>query len=128
MGLIYGNVRFGSEDGAIWEGPRTLIDPGATHCRVPAPVAEQLHGRLFQRARVMLADGSVQERDIVYLQVQVDDAPPAVLTTVMVGDKHAPYLLGAIALEQLGLGLDLSSQELIPELSVLLSTFNWRTI
>jgi len=128
VGLIYRNVRFGSEDGATWEGYRTLVDTGATHCLVPVSVVARLQGRLFQRAPGLLADGSVQERDIVYLQVQVDASLPPVLTTVMVGDESAPFLIGAVALEQLGLGLDPLSQKLIPELSVLLSTFNWRTI
>jgi len=128
MGLVYRNVQFGNEAGDTWVTARTFIDTGATHCQVPASVAAHLNGRLFQRMRVLLADGTLQMRDVVYLQVKVDPELPAVLTTVMVGAEGAPALVGAVAMEQLGVGIDPSTQKLVPELPVLLRTSDWQTL
>jgi predicted aspartyl protease len=127
MGLVYRNVRFGAESGAAWVEVRALIDTGATHCQVPVAIAQQLQGRLFQRTRVLLADGTIQERDIVYLQVQLDETLPPVLTTVIVGGDNAPVLVVAVAMEQLGVGIDPTTQKLVSELPVLLATAHWQT-
>ena len=125
MGIIRRRVRFGSEDGSGWVTAEAIIDSGSTHCQVPPEVAAQLRARLFRRGRVILADGSIQERDIVYLQLELDPSLPAALTTAVVGSEGAPFLVGAVALELLGVGIDPNTQQLVPDLPVLLRTSNW---
>lgn len=128
MGILRRTVRFGSEDGGQWVTREAVIDTGATHCQIPADVAIELHTRLYRRGvRVVLADGNIQERDIVYVLVEVDPSLPAILTTATVGPEAAACLVGAVALEQLSLGTDPSTQRLVPELPVLLRTANWPT-
>lgn len=128
MGIIRRQVRFGTEDGSTWASAEAFIDTGAVHCQVSSTVASQLNARLFRSSSVSLADGSVQERDIVYVLLEIDPSQPRVLTTAAVGNDNAPFLVGAVALEQLGLGVDPSTQKLVPELPVLLQSLNWPTI
>ena len=128
MGPVRHPVRFGSEYGLTWVTGESLIDTGATHCQIPASIASTLRARHLRRSQVLLADGSIQERDIVYVLVEVDPSLPSVLTTAVVGPEGAPYLIGAVALEQHGLGVDPGTQRLVPDVPVLLRTSNWRTI
>ena len=127
MGLIRTSVRFGSEDGSFWITTEALIDTRATHCQVTASIAVELQARLFRRGRVALADGTIQERDIVYLQLELDPSLPAVLTTAVVSAEGSPFLVGVVALELLGVGVDPSTQQLVPDLPVLLRSTNWQT-
>lgn len=128
MGIIRREVRFGAESEEQWVTAPTLIDTGATHCQISDATARELHARLFRTSPLVLADGSVQQRQIVYVRVQVDPSLPAVLTTAMVGPDNAPYLVGAVALEQLGLGVHPSTQQLAPDMPVLLRSTNWATV
>ncbi|MBI2887225.1 MAG: hypothetical protein HYY02_08445 [Chloroflexi bacterium] len=107
---------------------QATIDTGASHCQLPRSTAVELRARPFRRGRVLLADGSIQEREIVYIQVEVDASLPPVLTTAVVGPEDSPFLVGAVALEQLDLGIDPRSQKLVPEVSALLRTANWPTV
>ena len=128
MGIIRRTVRFGSEDGSRWVSAVATIDTGATHCQIAISTAGELGARLFRRSQVVLADGSIQERDIVYVRVEVDPLLPSVVTTVVVCEEGAPFLVGAVALEQLGLGADPGTQQLAPDLPVLLRSTNWSAL
>ncbi len=44
------------------------------------------------------------------------------------GSDGAPFLVGAVAFEQLGLGVDPSGQKLVPDLPVLLRSADRRTL
>jgi len=128
MGIIRRTVRFGSEDGSRWVSAVATIDTGATHCQIAPSTARELGATLFRRSQVVLADGSIQERDIVYVGVEVDPSLPPVVTTAVVGEDGAPFLVGAVALEQLGLGVHPSTQQLVPDLPVLLRSTNWSAL
>ena len=127
MGRVQRTVRFGSEDGNTWIAANATIDTGATHCQVPAAIATQLHARFFRRARVVIADGVLQERDLVYIQLELDSSLPPIVTTAVRGSEGAPILVGVVALEQLGVGVDPTTQQLVPDLPTLLRSTNWPT-
>ncbi|MBM2826694.1 MAG: hypothetical protein HW403_758 [Dehalococcoidia bacterium] len=127
MGAVRRVVRFGSEDGNSWVSGEATIDTGATHCQVPSSVARDLNARLFRRSQVLLADGSIQERDIVYVQLELDPSLPPALTTAVVGEEGAPYLVGVVALEVLGVGVDPVTRQLVPDMPTLLRSTNWPT-
>lgn len=128
MRIIRRTVRFGSEDGSRWVSAVATIDASATHCQIATSTAGELGARLFCRSQVVLADGSIQERDIVYVRVEVYPSLPPVVTTAVVGEEGAPFLVGAVALEQLGLGADPSTQQFVPNLPVLLRSTNWSAL
>lgn len=124
MGNVRCTVRFGSEDGASWVTADALIDTGATHCQIPESIRARLRAREFRRGRVVLGDGSIQERQIVYLQLELDPSLEPVLTTVVVGGEGTAFLVGAVALEQLSVGVDPTTQQLVPDLPTLLRESN----
>ncbi len=128
MGIIRRTVRFGSEDGRRWVSAVATIDTGATHCQIVTSTAGALGAQLFSRSQVVLAAGSIQERNIVYVRVEVDPSLQPVVTTAVVGEDGTPFLVGAVALEQLGLGVDPSTQQLVPDLPVLLRSLNYPAV
>ena len=124
MGVVRQTVRFGAEDGNRWITTEAVVDIGSVHCQITA----QLGARLFRRSRVLLANGDIEERDVVYVQLSLDPSLPEVLTTAVVGTNGAPFLVGAVALEQLGLGVDPSTGQIVPDVPLLLRIANWRTL
>ncbi len=128
MGITRREARFGSEDGSTWLTAEAVIDTGSTHCQISESVQAALGARPFRRGRVLLANGDVDERDIVYVQLELAASLPAVLTTAVVGPEGCPSLVGAVALELLGLAVDPSTQQLIPDLPVLLRSADWPTL
>lgn len=127
MGRIIRPVRFGSEDGSVWVETNATIDTGSTHCQIPESVAAQLDARLYRMTRVRLADGRVIERPIVIVLLDLDPALAPLQTTAFVADDGSPFLIGAVPLEQMGVGVDPSGDRLIPVIDDLLTMTEWRT-
>ena len=95
-----------------WEEVPALVDSGSIYTVVPMPLLQR-HGVLpDERRRFRLADNSVIERDVGEIMVRLDGR---VRTTVVVfGGEDGPNLLGAVTLEEFGLGVDPVNKRLIP--------------
>ena len=109
MGHIYQKVRLRGEKTAT---VRMLVDTGATYSVIPPQFARALGIKKPRRSvRVRLADGR-QIRlgaDLAVVKIDGREAP----TTVLVGDVDEP-ILGAEALEALGLVVDPAKKRLSP--------------
>jgi clan AA aspartic protease len=89
-----------------------LVDTGATLSWIPRNVLERLGVGTFSRLPFTLADGRILEREISAVSLTIDGRKAAV--PVAVGEPGEEAVLGATALETLGLLVDPVAQKLIP--------------
>ncbi len=89
-----------------------LVDTGATLCWIPREVLERLGAQPLSRLPFELADGRRLERDVttVFLLVNGRKAP----VEVAFGEPVEAAVLGATALEGLGLMVDPVAKKLVP--------------
>lgn len=81
-----------------------LVDSGAVFAVVPAPVLRRVGIRARKRERFRLADGTTISRRIGTAELRYDGHVGG--ATVIFGEPGDACLLGALALESLGLMLD----------------------
>ena len=90
-----------------------LVDTGATLSWVPRQILEQLGIPRLPRRRFLLADGGFVDRHTAGALMRMDGTE--VMVTVVVAESGDAHLLGATALETLGLGIDPIRPQLIPQ-------------
>ena len=112
MGTFYQPIRLVAGPDGPSEDLDALVDTGATYTLVPAPILRRLGVEPIGRQTFVIADGSRVEREIGWLLIRIDGAErPSV---VVFGDDNAEALLGAVTLEEFGLGVDPVAQRLVP--------------
>lgn len=89
-----------------------FVDTGATLSWVPREVLERLDVPRLPRRQFVLADGGTVERETALVLMQLDRTEGGV--TVVFAEPGDAHLLGATALETLGLGVDPIRRQLIP--------------
>ena len=89
-----------------------LVDTGATISWIPREVLDGLGVRPFSRLPFTLADGRRLERDISAVLLQVDGRKAPL--EVAFGETGEAAVLGATALEGLGLMVDPVAKKLVP--------------
>ena len=91
---------------------QALVDTGSSYSFVPRPVLESLDIEVAGQRPFRLADDTRVFYDIGWAVIRVDEfeAP----TIVVFGDAGAAPLLGAHAMEGLGLAADPVNQHLVP--------------
>jgi clan AA aspartic protease len=105
-----------------------LVDTGATFCHLPREIAERLRLTPTGSRRLRLANGQIVEYRVANALVQLVGQDEAVATSVLIGEPGSTVLLGALALDALGLGIDTEGRRLIPKVSDLLLETDWTTI
>lgn len=103
-----------------------VIDTGSSLCLVPESLAQLLGLELVGVGNFTLADGSTVAFPIAGLRVELE-GKVGFITTAVVPNPAEP-ILGALALEALGLGVEPGTEKLIPEVIRLLTMTGWRTI
>ena len=111
MGLIRTTaaIRNPAEPDRVWEGT-FLVDTGAIDCLVPRPHLEAIGLRPDGQRKYTLADGSETTMDVTVGRVEFMDI--FVGATILFGDAGSEPLLGATALESLGIEVDPLNQTL----------------
>ncbi len=89
-----------------------LVDSGAVFAIVPAPLLQRIGIRTRKREQFRLADGTTITRRIGTAEVGYDGHVGG--STVIFGEPGDACLLGALALESLGLMLDPVKRALRP--------------
>lgn len=103
------------------EGPfediEALVDTGATYTLAPAPLLGRMGVEPTLRRRFALADGSSAEWDmgVAHVRLRGETLP----TPVVFGGEGVEPLLGAVTLEEFGLGVDPVARELVPVVAYL---------
>ena len=86
------------------------VDTGASYTMLPAALFQRLGVTIASRRPFVLASGEQISRDVDQTWVRIDGRE--VMTVVVFGDDAGAALLGAVTLEEFGLGVD----PLVPKL------------
>ena len=89
-----------------------LVDTGATLSWIPREVLESVGAIPFSRLPFSLADGRVLERDVTAVLMTIDGRKAPV--EVAFGERGEAAVLGATALEGLGILVDPVGKRLLP--------------
>ena len=89
-----------------------MVDTGATYTCLPRALLEQLGYRAVGRRQVMFANGTEAEWEVTVITMSL--LGPTLPTLCFMASNSAPGLLGAVTLEEFGLGVDPIAKRLIP--------------
>jgi clan AA aspartic protease len=89
-----------------------LVDTGASYTTLPGALLRELGVAPHGQRPFLLATGESVVRDIGRTWVRIDGQTE--MTIVVFGDDGASPLLGAVTLEEFGLGVDPVARKLIP--------------
>lgn len=106
------SIEIGPMDQSRFERIEVLVDTGATYTVVPRDVLERLGIAPQFRCRFRISDGRVVELDMAWAVVKVEGE--MTYTICVFGEPGMDALLGAVTLEELGLGVDPINQRLVP--------------
>ena len=112
MGTFRVAIEVGDPKGKRFEPVEALVDTGASHTALPGSVLRQLGIEPYEKGTFRMADGRLVQLDIGQTWVKVNGK--RVITQVVFSDERTEPLLGAVTLEQLGLGIDPVTKTLIP--------------
>lgn len=113
MGLFEVKVKLASLAApAHMEEASLLVDTGATLCWIPREVLERLGATPLSRLPFTVADGRTFERDVSAVLLTIDGRKAPV--PVAFGEPGEEAVLGATALEALGLLVDSVAKKLLP--------------
>jgi clan AA aspartic protease len=88
-----------------------LVDAGASYTMLPAEMLRDLGVEPLRKQRFVLASGQTMTKDVGETKIRIDGKQ--VTTIVVFGDAGVTALLGAVTLEELGLGVDPLGHRLI---------------
>ncbi len=111
MGTFNIMLYAGDPERQRFEPVEALVDTGASYTMLPAPLLRSLGVPVTSRRPFVLASGQQITRDVGQTWVRIDARE--VMTIVVFGDDAGPILLGAVTLEELGLGVDPLGRRLI---------------
>ena len=126
--IIDRTVRFGSDSGETWVTVEATIDTGSHHCQIRRSTAEALGARHFKFEPIFLADGRIEQEELVWVQLELDPSLPIIPASATVGGEEAAFIVGVLALEMLGIGIDPETGRLVPRIARLLHQSNWPTL
>lgn len=105
-------IEIGDSGQENFESLEAWVDTGASYTLIPREVMERLgHVPVHQRP-FRLADGSIVELGLCQAPLRIGEE--TVMVSCVFGDDRSEALLGATALEELGLGVDPINHTLIP--------------
>ena len=112
MGTFNVEFEIGDFAGNRFERVEALVDSGATYTVIPSALLADLGVKPHRTMTFELADGSLIERDFGRVWVRLDEGEE--VSPVIFGDDDDAPLLGAVTLENLGQGIDLVNQRIVP--------------
>ena len=123
MGVFTYEIEVGNPDGSRYETIEAIVDTGATYTMVPRSVLDRLGVRPHRRSRLLLADGRVAEQDVGRTWIRIDG--DSEISLVIFGEEGTQPLLGAHAIEGLGLAVDPVHKRLVPAIGYLLAALTY---
>ena len=113
MGTFRWPVRVSAPDGEQSAEVEAMVDTGAAFSALPAGLLRDLGVEPTRKRRLQLADGRIRDVDTAEARMTVNGE--SATTVVVFAEDDAPLLLGAHALEGLGLTVDPVKQRLVPD-------------
>ena len=105
-------IEIGDRDREKFERVEAWVDTGVSYTLVPRAVWERLEHTPTHQWPFRLADGCVVDLGSCQVPLRIGDE--TVFVSCVFGEDEAEALLGATALEELGLGVDLLNHTLVP--------------
>lgn len=112
MGVFSATAEIGDPDRQRFESIKLTVDTGSSYTTLPASKLRALGVEPIGKQRFALADGRVVEADIGQTWVRLEGSMR--MTVVAFGEEDAESLLGAVTLEEFGLGVDSVAHKLVP--------------
>lgn len=112
MGQFQVSLTLFPPDGSVARQLHALVDTGAAYSVLPRPFLESLGCRVLRVQRVVFADGRTEHWPMTEIEVECEGRRAT--TIVLMAPPGLSVLLGAVTLEQLGLGVDPVERRLIP--------------
>ena len=112
MGTFREQIRISVlNNGEKAESLDAVVDSGAAYTWIPSPLLQKMGVSPLRKQKLKIANGQVIERDagVVQIQFRGQTGP----TRIIFGDPKSEPLLGAITLEEFGLGIDPLNKTLI---------------
>lgn len=117
MGMFKWPVRVSALDGERSADVEATVDTGAAYSALPRGLLRELGVEPARSRWMRLADGRVVDSRVGWMRVTIDgESAPTVVVFV---DDDAPLLLGAHALEGLGLAVDPVKKRLVPDENIM---------
>jgi predicted aspartyl protease len=112
MGTFAVTIEAGDPRGVSFHTVEALVDTGASYTTLPGSPLRELGVTPHGQRPFLPATGDTVVRDIGRTWVRIDGQTE--MTIVVFGDEGASALLGAVTLEEFGLGVDPIARKLIP--------------
>ena len=112
MGTFRRRIELAATIDGPFEVVEALVDSAATYTLVPASLLRRLGVRIIDQQTFVIADGRQIQRDVGEAAIRIDGRVRS--SVVIFGDEASDPLLGAVTLEEFGLGVDPIGQRLIP--------------
>ena len=111
MGTFRQRIELGAGTDGPFEAMEALVDTGATYTLAPRSVLERLGVSAVDRQTFVLAQGTRADFDVGVAFIRIDGRTRP--STVVFGEEGADALLGAVTLQELGLGVDPVGRRLV---------------
>lgn len=112
MGVFTVEIKVSDDSGARFEPFDAGVDKGASYTWIPRPSLEALGHTPEGERNFVLADGRRIQYGVKEIRVKVNGS--STTTWVVFGEPGTDALLGAVTLQELGLGVDSLNEQLIP--------------
>ncbi len=112
MGVFTVNVEIGDPTGSRFLAMEMTVDTGSSYTSLPATMLRELGVEPVRRQRFVLADGRVVDGDIGQTWLRLEGQSQ--MTVIAFAEEGTEPLLGAVTLEEFGLGIDTVAKKLVP--------------
>ena len=120
MATFQQQIEVSTLDGSRSRELKVWVDTGTAYTWIPRAVLEEIGVSPSFRRRFRLANGTEIERDCAQANIKVDGSQ--LITICVFGDEGSEPLLGAVTLEEMGLGVDPLNQRSV-SVTLLLAPF-----
>ena len=112
MGVFSVQIEIGDPGARRFERVEAVVDTGASYAQLPASTLRRLGVEPHTRRTFVMAGGRREESDVGQAWVRLNGTSQ--MTVVVFAEEGSQPLIGAITLEEFGLGIDPVAQKLIP--------------
>ena len=114
MGIFVVPIAVSDDSGSRFESVEAMVDTGASYTWIPRPTLEALGHTPEDDREFELANGRRISYGVKSIRVRIDSKSTP--TWVVFGEPGTDPLLGAVTLQEMGLGVDTLNERLIPVL------------
>ena len=111
MGIFVVPIAVSDDSGSRFESVEAMVDTGASYTWIPRPTLEALGHTPEDDREFELADGRRISYGVKSIRVRIDSKSTP--TWVVFGEPGTDPLLGAVILQEMGLGVDTLNERLI---------------